>query len=136
MSLSNKGFDINSLAEIINQAKKEYKNRFMVKMGEHIHSITTPEIACLYSEGRVVLLFTQEKRKFFVDFNMAELENILDPKIFHRVNRSFIVNIEAIKDVIVYSKTRLKIILKQDFDKEIIVSREKIRSFKEWFSGN
>ncbi|RLD81572.1 MAG: DNA-binding response regulator [Bacteroidetes bacterium] len=135
LTTSNKEFDISTLAEIMKQAKKEYKNRFMVKMGEHIHSITTQEIACFYSEGRIVLLLSNEKRKFFVDFNMAELENMLDPKIFNRVNRSIIVNINAINDVIVYSKNRLKIILKQDFDKEIIVSREKIRSFKEWFSG-
>ncbi len=132
---TSKEFDMSALAELMGQAKKEYKNRFMVKMGEHIHSITSRETACFYSEGRIVLLFTTERRKFFVDFNMAELENMLDPKIFNRVNRSFIVNINAIKDVIVYSTNRLKIILKQDFDKEIIVSREKIRSFKEWFSG-
>ena len=127
--------DINALAAIMNQAGKEYKNRFMVKMGEHIHSVTTAETQCFYSEGRIVLLFSDTQRKFFVDYTMTELENLLDPKIFHRVNRSFIVNIDAIKDVVVYSKTRLKIILKEEFDKEIIVSREKIKSFKEWFSG-
>lgn len=67
---------------------------------------------------------------------MSELEKMLNPKTFYRVNRSFIVNINFIKDVVVYSKSRLQITLKQDFDKEIIVSREKIKSFKEWFSGN
>ncbi|OQX97642.1 MAG: DNA-binding response regulator [Bacteroidetes bacterium 4572_117] len=133
---SNKELDISILAKLMEQVKKEYKTRFMVKMGEHIHSVTTDETSCFYSEGRIVLLFTKERRKFFVDYNMAELEKMLDPKIFHRVNRSFIVNIDSIKDVIVYSKNRLKIILKQNFDKEIIVSREKIRRFKDWFSGD
>lgn len=128
-------FDINSLAELMNRDKKKYKTRFMVKMGEHIHSVTSKETVCFYSEGRIVLLFTEAKRKFFVDYTMSDLEELLDPQIFHRVNRSFIVNINAINDVLVYSKTRLKIVLKQEFDKDIIVSREKIKSFKEWFSG-
>jgi len=67
LAIPSKGLDISSLAELMNQVKKEYKNRFMVKMGEHIHSITTRETACFYSEGRIVLLFSNERRKFFID---------------------------------------------------------------------
>jgi two-component system, LytTR family, response regulator len=63
------------------------------------------------------------------------LEDILDPSVFFRLNRTFILNINAIKDVLVYSNSRLKIALQQEFDKEIIVSREKVGEFKEWFDG-
>jgi two-component system LytT family response regulator len=67
---------------------------------------------------------------------LESLENILDPKIFFRLNRTFIVNINSIKDVLVYSNSRLKITLVQEFDKEIIVSREKVGEFKDWFDGS
>jgi DNA-binding LytR/AlgR family response regulator len=60
---------------------------------------------------------------------------MLDPKKFFRVNRTFIVEIDSIKDVLVYSNSRLKIIPKQNFDREIIVSREKVNAFKVWFDG-
>jgi two-component system LytT family response regulator len=114
---------------------KEYKNRFMVKLGEHIRSITTDHISVFYAEGRDVFLVTKENRKFIIDYTLEALEDILDPHLFFRLNRTFILNINSIKDVIVYSNSRLKILLHQEFDKEIIVSREKVADFKEWFDG-
>jgi len=131
---SSSNLDVNALAKLLIK-DNEYKTRFMVKIGEHIHSIKTEEIVCFYSDGRIVYLLTNTKRKFIVDYKLEDLEKKLDPKDFMRVQRSFILNINAIKDVIVYSKTRLRVMLKVDFDKEIIISREKTKGFKEWLSG-
>lgn len=114
---------------------KEYKNRFMVKLGEHIRSITTDQISVFYADGRDVYLVTNQNRKFIIDYTLESLEDILNPSTFFRLNRTFILNINAIKDVLVYSNSRLKITLQQEFDKEIIVSREKVGEFKEWFDG-
>ena len=115
---------------------RSFKSRFMVKLGEHIRSITTDQISFFYAEGRDVYLVTNQTRKFIVDYTLESLEDILDPKLFFRLNRTFILNINAIKDVLVYSNSRLKIILTQEFDKEIIVSREKVQDFKDWFDGS
>lgn len=114
---------------------KEHKNRFMVKLGEHIRSITADQISLFYADGRDVYLVTTQNRKFIIDYTLESLEEILDPQIFFRLNRTFILNINAIKDVLVYSNSRLKITLLQEFEKEIIVSREKVSEFKEWFDG-
>lgn len=128
---------INQLKNALNQLQqKTYKTRFMVKLGEHIKSITTSATEFFYAEGRNVYLYTTENRKFIIDFKLEELEELLDPELFYRVNRSYIINIEAIQDVIVYSNSRLKIIPKLEFDKEIIVSRDKVGPFKEWLSGS
>ncbi|WP_333820526.1 LytR/AlgR family response regulator transcription factor [Ohtaekwangia sp.] len=112
-----------------------YKNRFMVKVGEHIRSVTADQIAVFYADGREVYLVTNQQKKFIIDYTLESLEEVLDPPVFFRLNRTFIVNINAIKDVLVYSNSRLKITLLQDFDKEIIVSREKVQDFKTWFDG-
>lgn len=112
-----------------------YKNRFMVKVGEHIRSVTTDQIIVLYAEGRDVYLVTTAGKKFIIDYTLESLEDVLDPRAFFRINRTFIVNINAIRDVLVYSNSRLKITLLQEFDKEIIVSREKVQDFKTWFDG-
>jgi two-component system, LytTR family, response regulator len=122
--------------EVLSTIKtKEYKNRFMVKLGEHIRSITTDQISVFYADGRDVYLVTNQNRKFIIDYTLEALEDILNPGTFFRLNRTFILNINAIKDVLIYSNSRLKITLQQDFDKEIIVSREKVGEFKEWFDG-
>jgi two-component system, LytTR family, response regulator len=116
--------------------QKQYKSRFMVKLGEHIRSVTTDQITLLYADGRDVYMITSQGRKFIIDYTLESLEDILDPREFFRLNRTFVVNINAIRDVLVYSNSRLKITLTQEFDKEIIVSREKVNEFKSWFDGS
>ena len=114
---------------------KNYKNRFMVKLGDHIRSITSDQISFFFADGRDVYLITNQLRKFIIDYTLESLEDILDPKIFHRCNRSYILNITAIQDVIVYSNSRLKVMPNIKWESEIIVSREKVSEFKEWFDG-
>lgn len=126
---------MNAVLNNPNLKTKDYKTRFMVKLGEHIRSITTDQITVLYADGRDVYLVTQQNRKFIIDYTLEALEEVLDPHQFFRPNRTFIININAIRDVLVYSNSRLKVSLAHDFDKEIIVSREKVSEFKEWFDG-
>ena len=115
--------------------KKNYKNRFMVRTGEHIHSAPATDITLFYAEDRNVFLLCENRKKYIIDYKMEELEDLLDPALFFRVNRSFMVNINSIKDVIVYSNSRLLIRLHTDCDKEIVVSRERVQEFKDWFNG-
>lgn len=121
------------LAGITTQQK--YKSRFMIKIGEHIRSVTTDKILFFYAEGRNAYITTDQGRRLIIDYKLEELESILDPKLFFRVNRTFIININAINDVLVYSNSRLKVITEIKPEKEIIVSREKVGAFKQWFDG-
>jgi two-component system, LytTR family, response regulator len=114
---------------------KSYKNRFMVKLGDHIKSITADQISFFFADGRDVYLITNPYRKFIVDYTLEVLEDMLDPKLFHRINRSYIVNINAVQDVVVYSNSRLKITPVVKWEIEMIVSREKVSEFKNWFDG-
>ncbi len=114
---------------------QSYKNRFMVKLGDHIRSITTDQISFFFADGRDVYLVTNQLRKFIIDYTLETLEDILDPKLFYRLNRSYSVNISAIQDVVVYSNSRLKITPNIKWENEIIVSREKVSDFKAWFDG-
>ncbi|UCG27711.1 MAG: response regulator transcription factor [Bacteroidales bacterium] len=123
------------LSQALTQLQKNYKTRFMVKVGEHIRSVTTDNISLFYAEGRTVFMLTGHGKRFIIDYKLEELESLLNPSRFYRVSRSFIVNINAITDVIMYSNSRLKVRLNQEFDKEIIVSREKVSQFKIWFDG-
>lgn len=116
-------------------AARTFKSRFMVKVGEHIRSITADQILLFYADGRDVYLVTQASRKFIIDFTLEMLEDVLEPSMFFRVNRTYILNIHCISDVLMYSNSRLKISTQPAWDKEIIVSREKVGEFKEWFDG-
>ncbi len=102
----------------------------MVKIGEHIKSVTTDQIELFYAEGRNAYIVKKDGRRLIIDYKLETLKEMLDPQQFFRVNRTFIIDINAIKDVLVHSNSRLKIISNQDFDCEIIVSREKVQGFK------
>jgi DNA-binding LytR/AlgR family response regulator len=114
---------------------KNYKTRFMVKLGDHIKSVTTDQIGLLFADGRDIYLITSDNKKFIIDYTLENLEELIDPKTFFRANRSYIVNIHFIQDVIVHSNSRLKIQPSVKWEQEIIVSREKVAEFKQWFDG-
>jgi len=115
--------------------QKDYKNRFMVKVGDHIRSVKTEDVAFFYADGRNGFIVTKSKARYAIDYKMETLEELLDPKSFFRVNRTFIINIDAIKDVLIYSVTRLRIVPAVEWQEEIVVSREKVGDFKNWFNG-
>lgn len=116
-----------------NWGKKAYKNRFMVKLGEHLRAVNADQILLFYAEGRTVFLYTREGRKFIVDFTLDQLEELLDPALFFRINRSNILQLNGIKEVVIYSTSRLRVVTQPEFSEELIVSREKVGAFKGWF---
>jgi len=111
---------------------KKYKDRFLVKLGNYIESLKADEISHFYAEGRTVYLISSSSKKFIVDYKLQELEELLDPNHYHRVNRSTIINIDAIKNVAVYSNSRLNVVLHHSKDEDTIVSRERVPAFKQW----
>lgn len=116
-------------------SKKLYKDRFMVKLGTHIQSIKSEEAVLFYAEGRTVYLTTQKARRYIIEYRLEDLEYLLDPKQFFRANRTYIININCVDDVTVYSNSRLNVKTNPSVDEQIIVSREKVSDFKKWLEG-
>jgi DNA-binding LytR/AlgR family response regulator len=125
--------ELEELAKVLDQYQRSYKQRFMVRVGDHIRSIPVDDITLFHADGRVVYILTAQGREYIVDYKMEELEEVLDPEQFFRINRTFALHIRGIKDVIVHSNSRLKVVLYQAFDRELIVSRDKVNPFKWWF---
>src|SRR5688572_19385464 len=74
-----------AIALAYNQYSKQFKNRFMVKMGETISSIKSEEVAHFVSEEGLVLLVTEGGRRYPVDFTLDQLEELLSPELFFRI---------------------------------------------------
>lgn len=119
---------------LVNPVEREYKKRFSVKVGQHLKLINIDDIECFYSENKGTYAFTNEGRNYLLDTTLEQLEEELEPHKFYRISRKFIVNISAIKDMISYTNSRLKIKLNTFSDSEIIVARERVKEFKEWLS--
>jgi two-component system response regulator LytT len=117
---------------ILGNETKEYKNRFSVKIGQQLKVILIDEVECFYSENKGTYLHTFENRNYLLDSTLEQIEEELDPKEFYRVSRKFIISLKAIKEIQVYSNSRLKVVLPSYKDQEVIVSREKVSDFKTW----
>ncbi|KQS24726.1 LytTR family DNA-binding domain-containing protein [Dyadobacter sp. Leaf189] len=123
---------LDQIKQLLAPAPKTFKTRFLVKMGERIQTIDVGDIAFFFSEEKVTLLQTRQGKKFTVDYTLDEVEDMVSPEQFFRLNRKYIAAISAIKDVFTYSNSRLKIHLDQCSDNDILISRERMGQFKNW----
>jgi DNA-binding LytR/AlgR family response regulator len=123
---------LEQIKSLLQPVAKAFKTRFLVKQGERILTIDVKDIAYFFSEDKVTLLQTHEAKKYIIDYTLDEVENMVSPEQFFRLNRKYVASIEAIKDVFTYSNSRLKIVLQHCADQDILVSREKVSAFKGW----
>ena len=124
-----------SLQEIISQIKlggAQYKSRFLVKQGEKMLAIKSSDIVCFQSKHGVVHIVTKNRKSYLTDFTLDDLSNQLDPSLFYRANRQFIVHIDFISTVHKYFKSKLLVEMEHFEGDQIIVSTEKATSFKNW----
>lgn len=119
---------------LVNPVDRVYKKRFSVKVGQHLKLVNIDDVECFYSENKGTYLYTTEGRNYLLDTTLEGLEKELEPETFFRINRKYFVNINAIKDMISYTNSRLQIKLNNYNEAEVIVARERVKDFKEWLS--
>ncbi len=125
--------NLSEIQQLLKPQEVHYKSRFMVKIGEKIQSIPTEEVAYCFSAERTTFMQSQEVgKRYILDYTLDQIEEMLDPANFFRLNRKYITSFESIDQVISYSNSRLKIKLKDCDDNDILISREKVAKFKEW----
>ncbi|TDD77471.1 LytR/AlgR family response regulator transcription factor [Flavobacterium caseinilyticum] len=129
----NLGIDFEQIKKMLtNPFEKNYKKRFTVKIGQHLKVISIDEIECFFSENKGTYLHTFDNRNYLIECTLELLEQELDPADFFRISRKFIIPLKAIKEIVVYSNSRLKVILPSFKEEDVIVSREKVSDFKTW----
>ncbi len=117
---------------LVNPEVKTYKSRFTIKIGDSLKMIAIEDVECFYSENKGTYIHTFENRDYLIDTTLEQLETELDPKLFYRISRKFIIPMRSIKEIVMYSNSRLKIILPTYKADEVIVSRERVSDFKSW----
>ncbi|MGB8190290.1 MAG: LytTR family DNA-binding domain-containing protein [Chitinophagaceae bacterium] len=111
---------------------KEYRKRFLVKQGTRSMSVEIQDISYFYTEGRLNFFKTRDNKKFIVDYTLEEVEAMLEPGEFFRVNRSFYISISSVAKIDDYFGQRLILALEPSSEKDVVVSREKVAEFKNW----
>ena len=117
---------------LVNPISKEYRKRFSVKIGQQIKVIDVAEIECLYSENKGTYIHTSDNRDYLIDSSLEVVEAELNPNDFFRISRKYIIPLQSVKEIQVYSNSRLKISLPTYKEDEVIVARERVTDFKNW----
>ncbi|TVR44173.1 MAG: DNA-binding response regulator, partial [Bacteroidia bacterium] len=122
--------DSEVVAKALSMLTNNYKNRFVVKVGEHIRLIPVEEIALFFSSEKYTFMRTVGDRDYGIDFTLEQVMDTVNPNQFFRVSRKHIIALSAIKDIIAYSGSRLKVKLNVSTEEDVLVSRDKVADFK------
>lgn len=121
-----------SIGEAVKMLTRKFKTRFVLKIGEHLKAIEVSDIQYFLSLEKATFAKVNDGRKHILDFTLDELEDVLDPQHFFRINRRYIIRAAAIQDMVSYTNSRIKLVLKGSDDTDIVVARERVQEFKDW----
>jgi DNA-binding LytR/AlgR family response regulator len=126
--------DYTDLLAAIRGEQMEYRKRFLIQAGDKFRKVESSEIAYFFALEKNVFMKTFEGNTYPSEMSLDNLENILDPSIFFRINRKYIVNVKSISNMYSWSRSRIKLILKPDPDDETVVSIDRSGNFKKWLN--
>lgn len=127
--------ELRSLLNISPPAKKTYKTRFTAQIGQHLKLVEVADIACFYSENKATYIHCFSGRNYPIEVPLEQIADEINMEQFYRINRKCILNINAIKDIVSYTNSRLEIKLENFNEFQLIVSRERVKDFKTWLNS-
>ncbi|OPC03906.1 DNA-binding response regulator [Elizabethkingia ursingii] len=111
---------------------KSYRTRFLLSYRDGFKTVMVNDVLYFYSEQKITKARLIDNTDEIIPHTMDELEQQLDPKLFFRANRQFIICINAVEHVYNYFNNKLKVAMKKNNDVEIIISRDKAPLLKNW----
>jgi len=134
--LHSNAVDLQSLYNLLTNKDNKYRERFSISVGTKIKMFEVSDIAYFFSLGKGIYFRTFQGNSCNLDFTLDKLEEMLDPKIFFRINRKYLVNIGSIVNMVAYSRSRIKLELKPKADDETdtVVSIDRSAEFKKWLN--
>ena len=119
--------------QLLDEFRDRYKGRFLVRIGDKFKSVSLREIACFHITEKCTFIRDSHGRDYGIDYSLEQLEGVLDPGIFFRINRECIVSIEYVTLMHSFSSSRLQLTLGSLAKSETyVVSRDKVADFKKW----
>jgi DNA-binding LytR/AlgR family response regulator len=121
-----------SISQAMTMLAKKYKERFVIKVGEHLKTVEVKNILYFYSQEKTTFCHATDSRNHILDFTLEQLEALVNPAEYFRVNRKYLVRGDSIQDIISYTNSRLRLVLKDSQDTDVVVARERVQEFKQW----
>ncbi|GAB3238438.1 LytTR family DNA-binding domain-containing protein [Hymenobacter seoulensis] len=123
------------LLDALPRPDRQYKTRFLVRSGEQLLPLPAAQVAWFQSRHETTTLAATDGRRFVVDYTLEQLESLLDPSLFFRLNRQFIAQLPAVQRLHPHFNGKLLLELQPAPSDEVLVSREKAGAVKNWLEG-
>lgn len=120
--------------DALSRLNQKYQKRFLVQAGSEIISVPAEDVAFFFVQNRHLFITTRNGEQFLFDSTLEAIETRLDPEVFFRINRQFIVSINAIEKMFNYSRGRVKLITHPQSKEEMVVSIDRAAEFKNWLN--
>ncbi len=127
---------VEKIVSSIRETKSAHRKHFLIPYKDKLIPLPVEEIAFIYTAYKMAKIVCFNKQTYSVDASLDELYRQLNPSMFFRANRQYIVSHRAITDLTVWFGGRLSVNLSVDTPEKIIVSRARNADFKEWYMGN
>ena len=114
-------------------AKPKFKSCFLLPERDKLVPLPTSDIAYAYIDTKTVKLVTFDDKTFYMNQTLDDILAQLDPQMFFRANRQFLISRNAVKDVSVWFGNKLAINLTVETPEKVIVSKARVAEFKAWF---
>jgi len=115
--------------------QSQCKQRFLIKKGSSYTYLNTQDIKLVFSDDGLSFCIDSEQSRHLIDKSLDTIEKDLDPNAFFRINRKNIVALSSIKKAHAYLNSRLKLEIDVHTEEELVVSREKVKKFKDWLDS-
>ncbi|TGE15799.1 LytR/AlgR family response regulator transcription factor [Hymenobacter elongatus] len=126
---------LETLRDSLPRPERSYKTRFLVRSGEQLLPLPVSAVAWFQSRHEVTTLVATDGRRYVVDYTLEQLEKLLEPPVFFRLNRQFITHLQAVQRLHPHFNGKLKLDLAPAPSDEVLVSKEKASAFKSWLEG-
>ncbi|MFK7953018.1 MAG: LytR/AlgR family response regulator transcription factor [Ekhidna sp.] len=120
------------ITDLIKTLQPSGKERFVVKVGEHLKTVESKNIQLIYSQDKGTYLLSNEGKRFLIDYSLDKVEEMMSTSDFFRISRKFMININFIKDIIAFTNSRLEVVVNHYEEEQVIVARERVNDFKQW----
>lgn len=126
--------DYAEILKTLQPPQKKYRDRFIIKFGDIIKSLPVSDIAYFYTENKSNFVCINDGKRYPIDLNLDQLEDLLNPQKFFRINRQFIIGHHAIDEMKAHTRSRIIIKLSPSFKTVIIVAVDRAVDFRNWLS--
>ncbi|MDR2383267.1 MAG: LytTR family DNA-binding domain-containing protein [Prevotellaceae bacterium] len=126
---------IDNLLDTLKRYNKSYKNYFLVHERDKLIPVALDDVYYIFIDTKVVKIVTSDNKGRYIDKTLDEIMTELDPEKFFRANRQYIISRQSIKDMSIWFGNKLSINLKIPVNERIIISKARVKEFKQWFAG-